>query len=349
VDLLIRAAAVLEFVALAGLFVRVFGWTRISISGLVFLYGVVGYLTCPLAARHLASIISQTPAFIACFGVGGFFWLFSRSLFDDAFRPGIGHGAVVVAAVLIGFLRRLWPDLPTDQFGAAPDSLAPLLYQSMTQLISLGFVIVALTRIQLGRAGDLVEARRWFRDLLVVIAGAYIIVISLVEIFIRETTAPAALEVLNVAGIMVVGMFFLTFLAINRHALGRVADRPPPPATHAAPALESLHQALEQAMKTEHAYRDDALTIGRLAERLGTQEYKLRRLINQDLGHRNFNEFANGYRIAEIKGRLADPESAHLPILTLALDAGFRSIAPFNRAFKEQTGMTPTDYRRRKG
>ena len=81
-------------------------------------------------------------------------------------------------------------------------------------------------------------------------------------------------------------------------------------------------------------------------KRLGTQEYKLRRLINQDLGHRNFNEFANGYRIAEVQRRLGDPQSAHLPVLTLALDAGFRSIAPFNRAFKDQTAMTPTDYRR---
>jgi len=35
-----------------------------------------------------------------------------------------------------------------------------------------------------------------------------------------------------------------------------------------------------------------------------------------------------------------------VPILTIALDAGFGSIGPFNRAFKTHTGLTPTEYRR---
>jgi AraC-like DNA-binding protein len=35
-----------------------------------------------------------------------------------------------------------------------------------------------------------------------------------------------------------------------------------------------------------------------------------------------------------------------VPILTIALDAGFGSIGPFNRAFKAHTGLTPSEYRR---
>ena len=34
------------------------------------------------------------------------------------------------------------------------------------------------------------------------------------------------------------------------------------------------------------------------------------------------------------------------PILTIAMDSGFQSIGPFNRAFKAATGQTPTEYRR---
>jgi AraC-like DNA-binding protein len=37
-----------------------------------------------------------------------------------------------------------------------------------------------------------------------------------------------------------------------------------------------------------------------------------------------------------------------VPILTIALDAGFQSLGPFNRAFKSATGETPSKYRRRK-
>ena len=43
---------------------------------------------------------------------------------------------------------------------------------------------------------------------------------------------------------------------------------------------------------------------------------------------------------------LADRDQAEVPILTIALDAGFGSIGPFNRAFKAHTGLTPTEYRR---
>jgi AraC-like DNA-binding protein len=35
-----------------------------------------------------------------------------------------------------------------------------------------------------------------------------------------------------------------------------------------------------------------------------------------------------------------------VPVLTIAMDAGFQSIGPFNRAFRAQTAMTPTEYRR---
>jgi AraC-like DNA-binding protein len=43
---------------------------------------------------------------------------------------------------------------------------------------------------------------------------------------------------------------------------------------------------------------------------------------------------------------VADPAQAEVPILTIALDAGFNSLGPFNRAFKAETGMTPREFRR---
>ena len=75
---------------------------------------------------------------------------------------------------------------------------------------------------------------------------------------------------------------------------------------------------------------------------------RLRRVINQRLGHRNFNAFVNGFRLAETMAALADPSKRGLPVLTIALTAGFQSIGPFNRAFKAATGLTPTEFRRQK-
>jgi AraC-like DNA-binding protein len=82
-----------------------------------------------------------------------------------------------------------------------------------------------------------------------------------------------------------------------------------------------------------------------LATRAGVPEYVLRRLIHERLGHRHFAAYVNDHRLCEAAERLVDPQLARRPILTLALEAGFGSIGPFNRAFRERYGVTPSEYR----
>lgn len=69
-------------------------------------------------------------------------------------------------------------------------------------------------------------------------------------------------------------------------------------------------------------------------------------MINRGLGFRNFNDFLHAYRIREACTRPRRPEQARLPVLSIALDVGYGSIGPFNRAFKARIGMTPTRFRR---
>jgi len=132
-------------------------------------------------------------------------------------------------------------------------------------------------------------------------------------------------------------------------ASGGEASQPSRSLWRASPSASnraSLNR-LEHLMTTERTYRQEGLTIGLLAARLGMPEYRLRTLINDGLGHRNFNAFLNRYRVDEAKAALADLSQAEVPVLTIALDAGFQSLAPFNRAFKADTGVTPTEFRRR--
>jgi AraC-like DNA-binding protein len=117
------------------------------------------------------------------------------------------------------------------------------------------------------------------------------------------------------------------------------------PQAQLSPAEHVLKQKLDAAM-AETAYREPGLTIGTLADRLGTPEHRLRALINRRLGYRNFSAFLNAHRIAEAQALLADPAKADLPVLTIAMDLGYGSLAPFNRAFREATAQTPTDFRR---
>jgi len=114
------------------------------------------------------------------------------------------------------------------------------------------------------------------------------------------------------------------------------------------PVDERLAADLQRLMSEARIYRSEDLSIGSLADRLRAPEYRLRRLINQRLGHRNFNAFINSHRLAEAQAALADPARRELPVLSIALEAGFQSIGPFNRAFKAATGRTPTEFRREK-
>jgi AraC-like DNA-binding protein len=107
-----------------------------------------------------------------------------------------------------------------------------------------------------------------------------------------------------------------------------------------------LLKRLEQLVTKERIFRQEGLTIGALSSRLAVPEERLRRAINEGLGYRNFNAFINHYRLEDAKTALSDPSQHDVPVVTIAMDAGIRSLGPFNRAFKTDTGMTPTEYRR---
>jgi AraC-like DNA-binding protein len=98
-------------------------------------------------------------------------------------------------------------------------------------------------------------------------------------------------------------------------------------------------------MEQGKIYHEEALSVATLSDKLGVPDYRLRRLINQQLGYRNFTAFLNDYRLADVISALSDPAQATIPVLTIALKAGFQSIGPFNRAFKTHTGLTPTEFR----
>ena len=93
-------------------------------------------------------------------------------------------------------------------------------------------------------------------------------------------------------------------------------------------------------------WREEGLSIGALAQRLNVPEHRLRRAINQGLGHRNFSSFINAARIEAAKAELRDPIKANRTVLEIAYTVGFASLGPFNRAFRAETGQSPTEYRR---
>jgi AraC-like DNA-binding protein len=215
---------------------------------------------------------------------------------------------------------------------------------------ALALVGLGIWQTLAGRRGDLVEGRRRLRLVLAIAAACYIVAIEFIAFAtLGQGGGSATTIALDVAiGIYAAVAIFarLTHVSIVATAAEPVVVAPRRQATSADPEETRLLEALRQAMEIDRAYREEGCSIAALASRLGIPEYRLRRLINQRLGHRNFASYVNGYRLAETTAALADPSQERVPILTIALDAGFQSLGPFNRAFKAHTGRTPSEFRR---
>jgi AraC-like DNA-binding protein len=267
------------------------------------------------------------------------FQLWAWATFDDSFRPSWSAWLpTTVMAALIGYALAMHQVLPWRLVEGA----------------ALLLVCIGIWHVLAGREADLVEGRRRLRLTLATAVG---LVIAGLTVHAALTTPVLRLQNSLLTAGIVLGLGLasavlqLGLRTRSDLALVPAGDAAPSPAMQGAtvaidPEERALLDRLRQLMEEDRIYREENFGIAALAARLGIPEYRLRRLINQRLGHRNFSTFVNGYRLAETVAALSDPTQAQVPILTIALDAGFQSIGPFNRAFKTQTGMTPTDFRR---
>ena len=185
------------------------------------------------------------------------------------------------------------------------------------------------------------------RVFVVVAAAVYAGFNAMAQIFLPVAGSPGVVATVNaviLAGVVIA--IAVSLMRVKGETLFAPAEKPVVAAVISSETSASdrrLLDALMRLMSDERIYRHEGITIGTLATKLAVPEYRLRRLINQQLGYRNFNVFLNNHRIAEAKAALADPSQAEVPVITIAMDAGFQSLGPFNRAFKATTGVTPTE------
>jgi AraC-like DNA-binding protein len=272
------------------------------------------------------------------------FWLFTRALFDDDFRLRWWHGAIWALVAAFSLVNCVW----IGPGGHARFSIVT------TNLIALGFVALAVFQSVASWSVDLVERRRRVRVFIIATAALYGGLNNLLQLAIGNRAGDVA-NTIN-AGVLacVVAAIAYAMMRVDGGDLFPSTAAAAPVRTASPPIVaedaadQKLIDALKRLMADERIYRQENITIGGLATRLKIPEYRLRRLINQRLGYRNFNVFLNNHRIEEAKAALADPAQAEVPVITIAMDAGFQSLGPFNRAFKAVTGVTPTEYRRLK-
>jgi len=268
-------------------------------------------------------------------------WWFGLSLFDDDFRlRAFEWGA---AALWFGLGILSFADIAAQR----PISVEWAAWaRSALAFLFIGHVVY---RAIAGRRGDLIESRRRVRFVFAVAIGTLFLLDLIGEAYFGYLNTPEwAIALQHGAYLCVIIWSNFWFGRADRSVL-MFDSRPKEAVAPAAAALSLKEQLIQKklvaVMEGERAYLEPDLSIGKLAEKVGAPEHQLRALINAAMGFRNFRAFVNMYRIGAIKRDLADPEKAALPILTLAMDAGFASLSSFNRAFKETTGKTPSEWR----
>jgi AraC-like DNA-binding protein len=108
---------------------------------------------------------------------------------------------------------------------------------------------------------------------------------------------------------------------------------------------EECIRKLKHLMENEKVYFDVDISLQSLAEKLSIPPHLLSQVLNERL-NQNFAEFINSYRIEEAKRILKNPKEAQQKIDALAFEVGFNSTVAFYRAFKKNTNVTPTQYRK---
>jgi AraC-like DNA-binding protein len=278
-------------------------------------------------------------------------WLWARANFDDDFVVRRWHGALWLVVVGIWFsVIYTWTTWPM---------LAKAGVRSMS-IVALVLSLSAAVQTVRTWSADLVAGRRRLRVAVLILSLLIVVLLS------GSDLTSISAKSYGISGSLATAVGLLTIAALAGWSLFYPPPTIPARIAIAAAASENadhvaqidaadggrdavaplLLRRLDHLMTVERVYRQEGLTIGGLATKLDLPEYRLRQVINEGLGYRNFNAFLNRYRLDEAKAALSDLSQRDVPVLTVAIDAGFQSIGPFNRAFKAETGLTPTEFRR---
>tara|TARA_R110002096_G_scaffold169810_9_gene341650 strand:- start:168 stop:1232 length:1065 start_codon:yes stop_codon:yes gene_type:complete len=343
-DNLFRYWAVGLFILIGVICLRDYGWRLAAILGALSSFGAAGYLFGSQPQDYIP--FGAGYYFVWFFAALGpvFIWLFSLSQFEDDFSLDIKHYGVagLYSAFYVSEMTTCWGGPPL----CVETSDMAMTFVRLSLLVHMVYVAWQ------GRADDLLEARRHFRTLYIVLVTVFTGTVTTIETWFTDLAIYTEMYVFQAFSFTVLGMVLVLHIAkADRSVIlvsGPNPDRKLP--KKQLPADVTERHDLEQITKAvaeDKTYLEAGLTIAALSEKVGLPEHRLRRLINRHLGYRNFSDFLNYYRISEAKERLAIVENRNQQILVIAMDLGYGSLGPFNRAFKERTGLTPSEYRKK--
>jgi AraC-like DNA-binding protein len=109
--------------------------------------------------------------------------------------------------------------------------------------------------------------------------------------------------------------------------------------------VELLTINLNNSMVRDKAYLDENLTLSALANILSTSNKKLSYFINHHLNS-TFYDYINHYRVNEMIAKMKSGKYEEYTLMGIAFESGFKSKTSFNRIFKKETGLSPSEFKK---
>lgn len=304
-------------------------------------YVLAHVITVPANINLALDVVAST--------VSPLFLLFCLSFFqtkEDPFEMKPMHYLIFIFCVLLG----VWGC--SSQYGNSV--LETDLLVVFNYLVKTSLVLAGLFFISKNWRNDLVQCRRTLRMGIVVMTGLLVVFALTTELLFTGEQAGEALGVITLSVIALISLLKAYWLMIaNPDGFILAAENLDESIPSVAVDFEKVDavdlewlDTLNTVMHKESYFKNNELTIRALSAHIGIPEHHLRRLINQHLGYRNFNDYLNRFRIKEASERLVDPKQARLPITTIAIESGYSSLTTFNKAFKMINEMTPSEFRK---
>ncbi len=105
---------------------------------------------------------------------------------------------------------------------------------------------------------------------------------------------------------------------------------------------ERLKDKIFELIQTKEVFTDEHLTLEKLASQATVSSHQLSEFINE-YNNKNFTTFINEFRVEKAKELLI--KNSGYTVLAVAYDVGFNSKSVFNKAFRDVTGLTPSQFR----
>lgn len=191
----------------------------------------------------------------------------------------------------------------------------------------------------------------WLNQIIIIFVVTYVILI------INLLTGNVALKLLNTSHLIpAIGLTFfcfsLSYFGFIQPNLFQAANQPIALSPQAkedellnGEKRKKYWERIQAFMHKEKPFLNPELTIKELADCVKLPRHYITELLKSEVD-KNFFTFVNNYRMEEVKSRLVSDKYRKASVLQIALDSGFNSKSSFNAIFKQDTGMTPSEFRK---